>query len=193
MKLDTTKMPTPPPPDSPKQINMKLTMDMALEIQKTEPGKYTMLVSVNDAKAEGNMPGMNLDQVKGKSGTIICDEYGKILQTSGELSQMLQQSGNNVSLEFPRRKLKIGDTFEATMKNQAGDITMVYKLDSVEKVNGEDAIKLLVTIKDNASLKTNGPMYTWVGLNSGRVVKARASMLMPQVGGTMSMALDKTD
>jgi hypothetical protein len=182
MDMDVTGIPGAE--KAPNGGKMKMTMTMTVENECTaaEGGKFTWKSKMTDVKVEGNVPGADAQvaALKGQEYTTIYDESGKVLKVEGPAQAA--NAGANAGLELPKHKVKIGDTWESTTENQGVKVTMVYKVEGMERVNGEDCVLTSATAKEGAMLKTPTPIKTWLSSKTGRAVKSEGTMEASMMG-----------
>jgi len=165
---------------------MKMTLIGDFELQTVKDGKYTYKLKLEDVKMEGNMPNPAASALKGKTGTLIYDEHGKLLNSSGDLSQSEQMFA---TAEFPSKKIKKGDTWEQTTTSGGVPVTMINTLEGMEEVDGTNCLLISTKLKDSSMMKMDKPGKLWLNPATGRPVKAEMSMTMSQPKATMTMSL----
>jgi len=185
MTFDMSNMPQPngkAPKDT--KMTTSLSMDTVNTLKSVAEGKFTWNIRFEDVQVTGNMPGADTaKQLKGKESTVVLDEKGKLLSVSGELEQIMGTSGGSIAIELPKKKLRVGDTWDAVTEVSGTQMTTTYKVESIEKVDFEDALHVTGTIKPNSAVKNDGPVKAWISTETGRILKSEATIELIELGG----------
>lgn len=190
MELDTSGSTQPGLPKGPQSMNME--MQVKSELVDVKDGKYSWKDTFSDVKVTGE--GMMAtgakaaeNQLKGKSYTTVYDQRGKVISTDAGASNPMGMAGGDMN--YPDKKLKVGDTWEASTTTNGQTAKVQYKVIGADKVGSVDALVVELKFLEPEMLKKSGPLKIWIDRNNGRTIKMDGVLDIDQGGVKMKMTM----
>lgn len=177
----------PAQPGVPSEIKVEADMKQMVKVTKVEDGKITMETSFSDVNVTGTEMIANiLKQTFGEQkSTITVDEKGRVLNSEGVMDANSMAGG---TVYFPDGKVKVGDTWEQKLPSQGSEMSATYKFEGMEKVDGMDAAKIVMTPKgDNTS---TGSFTYWIDTKTGMAIKGNGKITNEANGAKMVITMD---
>lgn len=139
-------------------MGQKNNTEMSMKCEKVEGDKITMVTTVGSIKI-----------------TTVSDTTGKVQDTKVEGAPAGTPAPETNSLAFPAGPIKVGDTWDGSMKMQGTEIKAHYKLAKVE-----DGVATIESTMEGlpATITLDGPGVTQLDLKTGMPISTLTKMKM---------------
>ncbi|MBC8065226.1 MAG: hypothetical protein H7Y17_10375 [Chlorobia bacterium] len=160
-------------------------MGMTMTAEKVEADKITLVTTFDSMKMNGtDAPAAVMDAMKKMKVITEMDSSGKSLSTKIEGAPAGTPTPDASSTTYPTTPIKVGDTWEGTVKMSGTEMKTKYKLAKIETVGGMEVAVLESTTEGMpAGASQDGPTVTSVEIATGMPVSMMTKMKMKGADG----------
>lgn len=153
-------------------------MGMTMTAEKVEGDKVTMVTTIDSMKINGSdAPAAVMDSIKKMRVITVQDSTGKSIETKIEGAPAGTPAPDSNSPSYPSGPIKVGDTWEGTLKMGGSEVKSSYKLTKIEDQGGKQvAVIESTTTGLPGGMTQDGPSITVVEVANGMPISTDSKM-----------------